>query len=151
LAKPELGKATQSQLDVLKHAGIVPLEADETETALHEASVVVDALVGYSLSGAPRGSIAKLIQSTKKQTNAKSIISLDIPSGVDATTGETLGDAIEPTITVTLALPKTGLRSVSGDVILADIGIPREVYQSIGIQVEPFFKDQYWIPIERRQ
>ncbi|GAF92151.1 unnamed protein product, partial [marine sediment metagenome] len=40
---------------------------------------------------------------------------------------------------LTLALPKTGLRHAEGDLFLADIGIPPEVFRAIGIEFEPFF------------
>jgi hypothetical protein len=48
---------------------------------------------------------------------------------------------------LTLALPKTGLLSLPSDVYLADIGIPPEVYQPLGILFEPFFERRYWIDL----
>jgi hypothetical protein len=51
--------------------------------------------------------------------------------------------------TLTLALPKTGLRSIRGDLFVADIGIPPEVYLSLGLSFEPFFEDRYWIRLRR--
>ena len=74
-------------------------------------------------------------------------LSLDIPSGFDSTTGETPGIAIKPHRTLTLALPKIGLRTVPGEIYLADIGIPLEVYQPLGFSLEPFFGGAYWIRI----
>jgi NAD(P)H-hydrate epimerase len=62
------------------------------------------------------------------------VIALDLPSGLDATTGEPTGPHIPADLTVTLALPKTGLDHPScGQVELADIGIPYEVYRLAGI------------------
>jgi NAD(P)H-hydrate repair Nnr-like enzyme with NAD(P)H-hydrate epimerase domain len=54
---------------------------------------------------------------------------VDVPSGIDADTGEILGAAVAATRTITLGLPKPGLR---GDFVVADIGIPREAYQAVG-------------------
>jgi NAD(P)H-hydrate epimerase len=147
LAKPLIGQAAQNQLNILENAGISVLEEDDRSGALQRAYVVLDALIGYSLRGAPRGNTAKLIQLANQL--AQRIVSLDIPSGVDATTGETPGIAIYPQITVTLALPKSGLAQVEGEVILADIGIPLQVYKTMGLDLEPFFGDKYWIPLEK--
>ena len=59
-----------------------------------------------------------------------------VPSGVDATTGETPGVHVSADRTLTLALPKTGLVGPSvGELWLADIGIPAEVYRRLGIPV----------------
>jgi NAD(P)H-hydrate epimerase len=65
---------------------------------------------------------------------------------MNATTGETYDPCIKATATLTLALPKTGFLSPSaspyiGDLYLADISIPRKVYQSFGQQNILFQKD----------
>jgi NAD(P)H-hydrate epimerase len=52
--------------------------------------------------------------------------------------------------TLTLALPKTGLSKFVGDLYLADIGIPPEVYLKLGIELDAIFDDQYVIPIQSR-
>jgi NAD(P)H-hydrate epimerase len=46
--------------------------------------------------------------------------------------------------TLTLALPKTGLTDVPGDLYLADIGIPPGLYQRMGLKLQPFFGKRYW-------
>ena len=101
-----------------------------------EPSLVIDAIVGYSLGGPPRGPVGDMIQWTA-ETPAR-ILSLDVPSGVDATTGETPGVHVLADRTLTLALPKTGLAGPSvGELWLGDIGIPGEVYRRVGIAVSP--------------
>src|SRR5262249_14683317 len=70
--------------------------------------LIIDALLGYSLSGAPRGRAAELIE-WANATKAP-ILALDLPSGLDATTGDAPGAVIAPRWTMTLALPKTGLQ-----------------------------------------
>src|SRR6516162_2808336 len=89
--------------------------------------LILDALLGYSLSGAPRGRAAELIE-WANGTKAP-ILALDLPSGLDATTGTTPGAVIAPRWTMTLALPKTGLLPErTGELYLADIGIPQALY-----------------------
>ncbi|MDZ7745839.1 MAG: NAD(P)H-hydrate epimerase [Halobacteriales archaeon] len=76
-------------------------------------------------------------------------ISLDVPSGVDATTGESLGAAVVPDRTVTLALPKTGLDATTGSLYLADISIPSTVYDRLDIAYDRPFGDDDWIRLEQ--
>jgi NAD(P)H-hydrate epimerase len=143
-----LGGAAARQLLTLQAAGLQPTEARGAVEAIHRAQVVVDALIGYSLRGAPRGRTAELIQACNG--HAARILSLDVPSGLEATTGETAGLAVEPERTLTLALPKTGLAAnVGGEIYLADIGIPPQVYHRLGLSFEPFFQDRYWIRLQR--
>ncbi len=75
------------------------------------------------------------------------MLSLDAPSGVDTTTGAVFDPAIQAAATMTLALPKEGLRSPGisgsvGDLYLADISVPPDLYlQSLGITVGPLFAE----------
>lgn len=137
------------QLQVLKAAGLTVGRIEDADRAMREADLTVDALIGYSLQGAPRESLADLIEACN--VSARQVLSLDVPSGVNSTTGERPGIAVEPDRTLTLALPKQGLARVSGALYLADIGIPPEVYAPLGIQFAPFFGKRYWVPIRLRQ
>jgi NAD(P)H-hydrate epimerase len=104
------------------------------------AHIGVDALVGYSLTGAARGAVADLIRFVN--TRSEQVISLDVPSGIDSTTGEATGDHVRAGLTVTLALPKTGLDTPAvGRLELADIGIPRDVYEQAGVELPPTMFD----------
>ncbi len=110
--------------------------------AAQRPDLVVDALVGYGLTSAPRGSAAEMIA----WTNACSAptVALDIPSGASAVTGGAPGVVVHPTATLTLALPKTGLASVStGTLFLADLGIPEKVYRDLGLSYRFPFKDRF--------
>jgi NAD(P)H-hydrate epimerase len=142
----DLQGSTLSQFRILEKAGLGVVKPDEAKRALEEADIVIDALIGYSLVGAPKSRTAELI--TLANNNADRVLSLDLPSGMNATTGEAPGVVIRPERTLTLALPKTGLRHLDGELYLADIGIPPEVYHSLDIRFEPFFGDRYWIPLE---
>jgi NAD(P)H-hydrate epimerase len=107
------------------------------------ADVIVDGLIGYSLSGSPRGTAAELIQWANEQTAP--ILSLDTPSGLDTSTGEVFDPAIKAAATLTLALPKQGLRSHSkqvGELYLADISVPPALYEkALELKVGPLFAE----------
>ena len=108
--------------------------------------LVLDAVIGYSLKGAPRGAAKRAIELVNG--SGVPVISLDLPSGVDASNGETPGVRIQAAQTLTLALPKPGLKNpASGELFLADIGIPPEVYRPLGMQGDPFTGDDYIHPL----
>ncbi len=95
------------------------------------ADLVIDGIVGYSLRGAPRGRAAELIQWAND--GSAPVLSLDAPSGLDTSTGIVFEPAIRAAATMTLALPKEGLRSaeaerIVGELYLADISVPPELY-----------------------
>jgi NAD(P)H-hydrate epimerase len=109
--------------------------------------LVLDALIGYGLQSAPIGHVADLIEWTT--SSAAQVLALDIPSGVDATSGATPGAFVNARWTMTLALPKKGLRpQVSGELYLADIGIPPAVYQRIDVQYVPPFGRDFYVPLQ---
>jgi len=94
---------------------------------LSGGSVVVDALLGTGFKGKPRGEIAKAIKAISRC--ALPVVAVDVPSGVDASTGEVQGAAVTAQMTVTFNSDKPGLhinpgRDHAGAVRLVDIGIP---------------------------
>lgn len=109
--------------------------------------IVVDALIGYGLEDEVRSPTDEYIDVINDRSD--SVIALDIPSGIDATTGEALGTAVEPDHTLTLALPKTGLTTVPGELLLADIGIPGTVYERLGIEYTTPFEERGLIELVR--
>lgn len=141
--------AAAAQLCILQAAGLRPVDPTRVEEAIRWAALVIDALIGYSLRGVPRGRAAELIEICNER--AAQVLSLDVPSGLNATTGETPGLVTRPDRTLTLALPKTGLASVLGELYVGDIGIPPEVYQRLGLSFEPFFEGRYWIRVVSAQ
>lgn len=107
---------------VLREAGHV---ADETDD-LDGYDVIVDALFGTGFRGEPRPEAAELIE--RMNAAEAPVVSVDIPSGVDASTGEIAGAAVEADLTVTFHAPKVGLaiapgRFHAGRVVVADIGL----------------------------
>ena len=144
----ELGRAAAAQMNILQHAGIRPINLSQADIVIEKADIVVDALIGYSLSGAPRSRTAELIEVANEK--AKRVLSLDIPSGMDSTTGEVPGVVIRSERTMTLALPKTGLvNPEAGEIVLADIGIPEAVYHPLDISFNAFWGKEYRIELER--
>jgi NAD(P)H-hydrate epimerase len=104
--------------------------------------VVIDALIGYSLNGAPDDAYEPLIGLAALGDGP--VISLDIPSGIDATTGARPGAAVLADLTLALALPKRGSetgegRRFAGARYLADIGIPASVFAELGVGNMPSF------------
>lgn len=92
------------------------------------ASVVVDALLGTGSRGAPRGDIADAISCINELRGAgASVVSLDVPSGLDASTGEST-TAVRADVTVTFGTLKRGLlvrRDLAGRIVVLDIGLGR--------------------------
>ena len=109
-----------------------------------EPQLIIDGLVGYSLKGAPYGETRDLIEWANN--NEAPVLALDTPSGIDTTTGTVFDPAIRASATMTLALPKVGLRAPGaashvGELYLADIGVPPSLYgePALGLQVGPIF------------
>ena len=118
------------QLDILHRMGVAVAQANAVATAA-TPELIIDGVIGYSLKGAPRGEASDLIRWANSQNAPK--LALDAPSGVDTTTGTVFDPAISATATMTLALPKEGLRAPGvdthvGELYLADISVPPELY-----------------------
>jgi len=124
------------QLDIVDRLGIPVAEQPSGN-----ADVELDAMLGYSLRGAPRSPTAELID----EINASSakVLSLDAPSGLDTATGETPGNVVHADATMTLAMPKNGLgeHPAVGDLYLANISVPNSVYVNMGFDVVSPFGD----------
>lgn len=135
------------QLHVLEAMGIA-IAGDASEMRLAEHDVIIDGLLGFSLHGNPRGRVADLIRWAN--ASPAPIIAIDLPSGLDADTGAIGDPCIRARQTVTLALPKTGLRDapeVTGDVLIGDIGVPTTVYTRFGVTVSPdLFRNDPLVP-----
>jgi len=102
---------------------------------LGEATLVLDALFGAGLSKDVEGVAAELLSAAKGRT----VVAVDVPSGVHGDTGAVLGVAAEAALTVTFFRKKPGHllmpgRSLCGEVCVADIGIPDTVLESIAPQ-----------------
>ena len=133
------------QLDIL-HRMKVPVDQAKTVGQSKKPDLIVDGVIGYSLKGAPRGTAGDLILWANAQDVP--ILALDAPSGVDTATGTVFNPAIKATATMTLALPKEGLRVAGveervGELYLADISVPPELYSepALGLEVGHLFAE----------
>jgi NAD(P)H-hydrate epimerase len=130
------------QLDIVRRMGI-PV-ARSVAVIQADPELILDGLIGYSLRGAPTGDAAGLIRWANG--HAAPVLSLDVPSGVDASTGVAHEPAVVATATMTLALPKQGLRAAGvaghvGELYLADISVPPSLYAgpTLGLDIGPVF------------
>ncbi len=140
--RSKLKEVPKKQLEIFENAGGKVI--DNLDGIL--ADIIVDTIIGYSLSNAPRGRSLQFIKWANSQKAQK--ISLDVPSGVNSTTGEVYGEYFHTESTLTLALPKTGLTEIKcGQLLLGDIGIPKIVYDEIGINYILPFKRKFIIPL----
>lgn len=139
-----LKEVTNYQLHVLKSTVAKIISVEELKNNTYD--LLIDSVIGYSLRGEPSGEALLLIEWAMKQKSVK--ISLDIPSGIDATTGESTAISLKPDYTLTLALPKRGLLPEhTGELFLGDIGIPNKVYEKIGLNIGNVFADKFIVKI----
>ena len=141
----DLSGVAATQYRILDEMGVPTTTETERLAPSGGQRVIVDALIGYGLDGEVRPPASRMIE--RLNGLSEPIVSLDVPSGIDATTGDTLGVAVTPTRTVTLALPKTGLDAVAGALYLADISIPGTVYERLGIEYDRPFGQADWIEL----
>lgn len=130
-----LKRTTALQLQIL-HKMQIPMHPS---AALRPDAyaLLIDALLGYSAKGAPRGEIATLITGAGQTGTA--VLALDLPSGLDPEAGTVMNPHITARATLTLAAPKAGLitpeaRAVVGDLYVGDISVPASVYKRLGLR-----------------
>src|SRR5438093_703682 len=133
-------------LEILGRLGVTVVEiADSQAWELHfsevsDCTLIVDAIFGTGLN-AP---VAGLIESVIADVNASGIpvVAIDLPSGLSADTPDSVGPSIDACLTVTLGAPKLPLvlppgETHAGDIVIADIGIPNEIFDAVeGPRVE---------------
>lgn len=139
-------------LEILGRLGLTVVEiADEGQWELHVSQVsasdlIVDALFGTGLK-APLSGIYETIVADINELGIP-VVSIDLPSGMSADTADLIGDAIDASVTVTLGAPKLPLvlppaEQQSGEVVIADIGIPADVIDGLdGPWVELMTREQ---------
>ena len=126
--------AASRELEALQKLGV----RVSSHLDLQHADVVVDALFGTGLSRPPEGVFAEWIGAIN--SSGARVVAVDLPSGLDADSGVAYAPTVHAHITVTLGLPKPGLLtgdgpSLAGEVWVADIGVPFEAYEAIGLEV----------------
>ncbi len=146
----------KSQIDIIKNSGYKHMvQKDETEVLdidFSNYTIIVDALLGIGISREVEGiynDVISQINSAKQEKPSIKVISVDIPSGVNADTAKVMGNAVEADITVTFAKTKLGIvmypgASYAGKVIVHDIGIPFRVYGNVlySSRILPYASDE---------
>ena len=153
-----IGKITEIKgdarinLEILGRIGQTVVEvADETTWELHGMEItghdlIIDAMFGIGLTAPLTGFYETVVADLNE--GGVPIVAIDMPSGMSADTCDLIGDAIDATVTVTLGAPKLPLvlppaESKSGEVVVADIGIPADIFDQLeGPHIELLTRDQ---------
>lgn len=123
----------KEQLEHLRH-----FERVKVRTSLPKMKFgcVIDAAIGTNLEGPPRGRTLDVI--TVLNNSADScVISLDTPTGMRADDGSTPGDVVKATLTMSIGLPKVGIKPGGnvGRLFVGDLSLPPGLYE--GLQLPP--------------
>jgi NAD(P)H-hydrate epimerase len=111
---------------------IAPTDPDSIRNS--KAKLVVDAIFGTGLNRPPRDPFPQIVDAVKHSRIP--VLAIDLPSGLDCDSGEPLGACIQATHTITFVAEKVGFtkpqaRKYLGDVIIGDIGCPRELIEQV--------------------
>lgn len=118
-----------------------------------EYDVIVDAVFGVGLKREVSGRHKEVIERLNQMEGLK--VAVDVPSGVDASTGQILGIAFQADLTITFGLSKVGLllypgAEVSGEIIVKEIGFPKKAVEEIAPKMISFTEEDLRLLPERR-
>ena len=147
------GSASEVRGDALRHLGKMrgagvelhelptKEEWDEESESADPGQIIVDGVLGVGVKGPPRGPIAGAIHYINQVSDHSLVVAIDVPSGLDADTGDAPGEVVVADVTATIGLPKIGLLlpvalPYVGTVSLVPIGIPPEVVQRASADLE---------------
>ena len=136
-----MGESAKKFRRAAEKAGIPVSEittAAEAETALSEADTIIDALIGTGLTSGVAGEKAELIEMINAAE--KSVVSVDVPSGMSADSGEISGACVHANVTVALGTPKrchilSPAEECCGEIVVEDIGMPEEAREDFPVSV----------------
>ena len=135
LAKKELSNNCKVQHDILK-----PIGVNEVEFSTNY-DLLIDALLGFNLKGDPKGKYAELIELANNC--GIPILSVDLPSGLDADSGKPSNPCIKAKWTITMASAKKGMlteegKKLCGEIYVAYIGVPKILFKKLGVEEQEF-------------
>lgn len=142
LANPEKIKGdAKVNLEILRNTGAdirQVFEAVEIKSLFAQTNVIIDAIFGTGIKGDITGLPKEIIKAIND--SERPVISVDIPSGIDADTGQVLGISVKADVTVTFALPKLGIviypgAEYVGRLVVGDIGIPKQLFNEINVEL----------------
>ena len=136
-------------LNTINKMGVELIETETTkleeiQRTIQNTDLIIDAILGTGLQGRVTGLKAKIIDLIN--VAGREVVAIDVPSGLNADTGKTVGPCIKTTHTITLALPKIGLllfpgASYAGKVTVEDIGIPSYLLKNNKIKTNIISKE----------
>jgi NAD(P)H-hydrate epimerase len=139
-ASPDARAERALTVEQLGQSAIVALD----QAGAGGESVVVDGLLGTGSTGAPRGEIAQAVVACESaRRRGATVVAVDVPSGMDASTGETPGDVARAHVTLTFGSIKRGHlvnREACGTVVVLDIGLAESSDSSL-----PRLIDEAWV------
>jgi hydroxyethylthiazole kinase-like uncharacterized protein yjeF len=126
----------RDELEALRRHGVPMYD----ELQLDGADVILDSIFGTGLNRPPKDRFAAWIESINNA--GAHVVSVDVPSGLDADSGVAYAPCVHADVTVTFTLPKQGLLKgdgarVVGELWVADIGVPFEAVAEVGVTLPP--------------
>ncbi len=149
----QLSPVTREQLGVAKSMFVpqfYPTNENQMEEELKNTDFIIDALLGSGSKGAPMELTARLIE--RANAAKKSILAVDLPSGLDPDTGAAAGACIRAKWTLALTLPKKGCLERAaepfvGELWAGDAGVPTEVFELLGLPAVKPFAEKAWVRV----
>lgn len=122
----------REQLELLRH---IPTVRVKTSLPKMKFALVVDAAIGTSLEGPPRGRTLDMITVLNKMQVGTCVVSVDVPTGMQADDGAIPGEAVQPSMTLAVGVPKVGVEpgEKAGRVFVGDLGFPPGVFEGLGL------------------
>ena len=125
----ELSPLTAKELTFAKTFDI-PVYALSDLFEMGPNDLILDGILGCGLNGPPKPPYRDAI--TRINQSSATVIAIDIPSGMNATTGESYIPTVAANATLTFSVPKTGfLKNKVPELFVADIGIPKSIYSEL--------------------
>ncbi|HVX41008.1 MAG TPA: NAD(P)H-hydrate dehydratase [Gemmatimonadaceae bacterium] len=131
---------------VLGDEAVRSIDAGDLPEAFTSAAIVVDAMLGTGATGAPRGAIASGVALVSRmREHGAAVAAIDLPTGVDATTGEAAEACVRADLTLTFGTVKRGhlvARDQCGAIVVLDIGLDAHARPGDGA---PVLIDEPWV------
>lgn len=132
------GDAAANYLTLMR-LGLTVREISELEMLpdLRQADFIVDALLGTGVRGPLQGLMAQIV--TRINESGRPVIAIDLPTGMNADTGEVAGPCVKAQLTATIGCRKQGLlfspsREHAGELVVAEIGFPEAAFRQVAEQ-----------------
>lgn len=125
------------------------------ERAFEQADLIIDGLIGCGLQGTPRASVSLLIKGAN--FSMKPSVAMDVPSGLNATTGMQSPVTLKASATLSVILPKRGMlgdsnQAICGEIWLVDAGVPPAVLtKHLGTEIPDPFKGADYVRLTGRE